>query len=176
MKYKIYKGTNLYDAMVNLWEKRQECIKEADNLGKQIGATHIYTNGRNAAGGIDAFRFEQGKEPPKELWMQQDRHNNRQLFYPRYGKKYKGNNELHEKIKALPVLTFDEVNYVIDFKTQFKPTNSGIFHIKSYGYKIGDEFVLIEISEYADYVSKPDMIEITVTEFKELEKTIPDNI
>lgn len=169
MKFKILKGTDLYAKLKQLQEKATVCSQAAQNLAKEIGATHAYTNNRNRAGGVQAFRFEYGKEPEKTLWLQPDRHNNKQLFYPRTGKAklLRANDELHQRIENLPLLTHDEYNNTIGFKVQ---CTSKLEWVSSYGLQINDDYALIEIHEGCKFEPLPDMIEITVSEYNKLKQ------
>jgi hypothetical protein len=173
MKFKILKGTDLYYQLAAIQKKADQCVASSKKLAKSIGAINVETiRGRNIAGGIDAFEFPYGKEPDMLLWMRPDRHNNPRLFYPRYGKKYTMNQELHDKILALPVVTRDEYNDIIGFKSHF---GGGLVHYVTYGLKIHKDFALVSISEGATYtpISK-DMIEILESEYMLLEKKIKD--
>lgn len=168
MKYKVLPHTELFLKLNELFERCLYANEAADKLAKSIGASDHATLGRNRAGGIDAFQFARGKEPDKELWMQPDRHKNPDLFYPRNGKKYTANKELHEKIAALPTVSFDQYNAVIGFEKQWK----GFTQIRTYRLQRHEAFFLIDTTDEADYTPVEGMQEITVSEYKSLEEQI----
>ena len=164
MKYKVLKGTELYTALKAIQKKCWDAVDAAKKLGESLGAKDVATRGNDRAGGIDAFQFSES--PNKILWMQPDRHNNKDFYYPRYGKKYKENDSLHEQIKALPIVSFKEYNSVIGLNAQFV----GLTHYRSFGLHIYEEYALIEVGEKCKYKPLSDMTEITVSQFNKLEK------
>jgi hypothetical protein len=170
MKFKVLKGTALYDQLAAIQKKANDCSKAAIKFAKSLGADAVFTHGRiNAAGGIDAFRFEWGKDPDKLLWMQPDRHKTPRAFYPRSGKKYGANKELHEKIRALPVVTIEELNTIIGFKGHIGVEGAGIVHYRTYGLDLFPNYAVISIPDGCGYKkSNKDMIEITTSEFNKL--------
>lgn len=172
MKFKVFKGTELYIQLVAIQKKADQCQQASQKLAKSIGAINVATRGNNIAGGVDGFEFEPGKEPDLLMWMRPDRHNNKNLFYPRYGKKYTQNQELHDKIAALPVVKFNEYNAIIGFESQF---GGNLVHYRCYGLKIHKDFALVSIGEGAKYTpNSADMIEILESEYKMLEKKIKE--
>ncbi len=173
MKYKILKGTDLYNLLAAIQKKANDCHKASRKLAKSIGAIGTATTGTHKrAGGVDAFEFAYDKHPDKALWMQPDRHNNKNLFYPRSGKKYKANDDLHAKIKALPSITYEEYNGVIGFEPSW---GNDLTRYKSYGLSIHEDFALVEVGEGSGYKpNSPDMREITVSEFNSLKKLIKE--
>ena len=168
MKYKVLKGTKLFDSLLALKEKCDECNSAALNLAKKNGAEKAATTGGYVAGSIDAFLFN--SPPEKELWMQPDRYRNPNLFYPRSGKskKVKPNDSLHEKIKSLPVVTYENFNNVIGFRSQFVTFGDGFFHFEKYGLSVYSEIALIEIDSRCEYTPLPEMIDITDSEFNQI--------
>lgn len=173
MKFKILKGTVLYEQLVAIQKRADKCLQASQKLAKSIGATNVATrDGRNLAGGVDAFEFPYGKDPDAMLWMKPDRHNSPRLFYPRSGKKYTQNQELHDKIDALPVVTIDEYNAIIGFERHW---GSNLTHYVTYGLSIHKDFALIKISEGATYApATEDMVEILESEYEKLKKLIKE--
>lgn len=168
MKYKVNKSTELYKRLKEVWDKCDKCTEVATNLAISLGAIKVATRGRNRSGGVDGFYFNYDNTPDKELWTQIDRHNNPRLFYPRHGKKYKVNESLHERIDALPVITFEEYNALIGFESQW----AGLTNYKSFGMHMGKDYILIEVATECKYTPLPDMVELLDSEYVKLKKSI----
>lgn len=171
MKYKVVKGTPLFDQLQALAQRCIDANAAADDLAKSLGAEASYSRAtKNRAGGVDAFRFDYGKEPDPALWTQPDRHNNKQMFYPRAGKKYAVNQPLHDQIAALPIVSFQEFNEAIGFERQWV----GLSLVHCYTLCPGRDVVLIDTGDEADYTPVEGMQEILVSEFRALKKTIEE--
>lgn len=173
MKFKVLKGTKLYMQLVAIQKQADKCRRASQKLAKSIGATNVATrSGLNLAGGVAAFEFPCNKEPDAMFWMKPDRHNSPNLFYPRYGKKYTQNQELHDKIAALPVVTIAEYNAIIGFE---KHWGANMTQYVTYGLSIHKDFALIKISEGAKYTpNSEDMVEILESEYQKLKKLIKE--
>ncbi len=169
MKFKVLKESPLYGKLVAIKKRCEDVLDASEALAISVGAKHAYTNGRDKAGGVAGFYFEYGVEVDKLLWMQPDRHNNSRLFYPRSGKKYQINEPLHEKIKALPVVTYEEFNSVIGYESQW----DGFTNYKSYGMAMHDDFALVQVG--GKYTPIEGMIEILESEFDELSEKIKED-
>jgi len=168
MKYKVMAGTELYASLAALQKKANKYHLAAQKLAKSIGAERTATRSdRNIAGGIDAFQFPRGKEPDVLMWMRPDRHNNPNLFYPRFGKKYTDNQELHDKIAALPVLTIKEYNEVIGFESYF---GGNFVHYRTYGLDIYKAYALVSVPGEKYKPISSDMVEILESEYLKLKK------
>lgn len=166
MKFKVLRGTLLFEKLVNIQTRCDEAVLAADELGEKLGGTHVYSRKRiNVAGGIEAIRFSHGNEPDKELWLKPDRHNNPQLFFPRNSAKCKKlNSDVLKQINSLPVVSIKEINDVIEFKDHWV----GFSNFITYGLHIHKDYALIEVSEWCNYKPITDMIEIKISEFEEL--------
>jgi hypothetical protein len=161
MKYKVLKGTALFDKLIAIVDQINECNQQALDLAHSQGAVGLATLGNNRGGGIDAFRFKE--EPDMLLWKQMDKHRYRDLYSPRANKK---NNELFSQIQALPRIGYPEYNAVIGYESQW----IGITCHQSYGLTQDDEFFLISVFDESKYTPHPDMIEILGSEFNLLKE------
>ena len=177
MKFKVQKGCTLYNTLEALIKKSMDCSKAARKLAKKYGATDIFTTGqRHRAGGIDAFRFEWGKDPDPALWRQVDKKNEPRAFMPRWGKKFSANATIWKEIEELPTISYEEWNKTIGFKPSFGMDSSeqGFAHYKSFGlgvhFKKG--YALVVLHNNAEYKPKPGMTEILESEFVRLDKEI----
>lgn len=167
MKFKVLKGTELYNKLKLIQKKCSAAQDAAQKLGKKLGGIEVYTTGRDRAGGIDAIEFTYDNSPDKEFWMQPDRHNNKNLYYPRNNSKAnKVNAWMHTAISELPIVTIDEFNKVIGFESQWV----SLINYKSYGLLIKKDYALIELGEKCKYKPLPDMIELTISEYTKLNK------
>ena len=166
MKFKVKKGTALYDSLCAVKLKCENATNAANELAKELGGTQAATRNRNRAGGVDAIEFI-GIQPDKELWMQVDKKNNPTLFYPR---SKKVNVDLFEKMVDLPKVTYDEYNSIINFIPTFGSSDigEGIVNFRSYGLIITSNYALIVIGNGSGYKPITDMIEITESEYNKL--------
>src|ERR1035437_3660461 len=166
MKYKVLKGTALFDKLIAIVDQINKCNQAALDLALSQGAVGLATLGNNRGGGIDAFRFKE--EPDMLLWKQMDKHRYRDLYSPRANKK---NNDLFSQIQALPRIGYPEYNAVIGYESQW----IGISLHQSYGLFQDDDFFLIELSDEVNYTPVADMTEILSSEYKTLkEKSLAD--
>ncbi|HQV53974.1 MAG TPA: hypothetical protein PLX17_00585 [Chitinophagaceae bacterium] len=166
MKFKILKGTELYNQLVALRKKIDHVQSESAKLAKEFGGGEVATSGRNLAGGIDAVEFKEKPEGWKvvgETWQK--------LFYP---KSDKSNKEIHEKIQALPVVKFEELNSLVKFDIQGATSGRGLAFVKSVACAWGKGYVLIEVHENCKYTPVEGMIEILESEYKKLMDKIKD--
>lgn len=166
MKYKILKGTELFNKLVAIEKKCKDAVDAADAFAKTIGAVGVYSRRSRQVGGVGAFRFPYDAPPDKKFWMQPDRHNTSDAYYPRSGKakKIRQNDELHDKISKLPVVEYKEINEVIGFKDQWV----GFTNYITYGLEVNDDYALIEVGDECAYEPLPGMIEITISEYNKL--------
>jgi hypothetical protein len=168
MKFKVLKGTVLFDKLLAIVIQIHECNQQAHDLALEQGAIGVATTGNNRAGGIDAFRFKYDTEPDVLLWKQVDKYHYADLYSPRANKK---NNNLFSQIQALPRIGYKEYNAVIGYEQQW----IGLSLHQSYGLFQDDDFFLIELSDEVNYTPVADMTEILSSEYKTLkEKSLAD--
>lgn len=168
MKFKIMKGTPLFDKLREVGDKMKAANKEAYALCTELGFKQMRPESMVLAGGISslyaktkpegyAFAFNPSKSPND--------------FFP---KRNKANKEIIERIKALPKVEHEELNNPIKYdgwkSNKYNERGSGKHVSLHPGISWHKNFILISVAEYIDYKPVKDMIEITVTEYKKLEK------
>lgn len=168
MKFKVLKGTQLFDALTAVNKRMYEAKAEADKLVESlsINIEDTATKGYNLAGGIDAFHCPDGTP---EGWKSVGE-SYQKLYYP----KVKGNTKLLEQIAHLPIVKYDDINILIDFHPSGYTSPAGLVWSKGPGIVWAENYVLIETSEGFPYKPVKDMIEITVSEFEALKKEVAD--
>lgn len=168
MKFKVLKGTELFNQLTAINKRMYAAKDAADKLTASLPfkVVDTATRGYNLAGGIDAFHCPdgcpEGWKVVGESWQN--------LYYP----KVKGNKDLLAKISALPLIKYDDINELINFRPQGYTTPAGLAWAKGPGIVWAKTYVLIETSEGLPYKPVPDMIEITVSEFDKLKKKVTD--
>jgi hypothetical protein len=169
MKYKVEKGTKLFEKLDALGDRMMEVNKAAFTLVKEMGFKEFHTAGTGFvfAGGISAVR---SKTKP-EGYVYAFGPSEREAFFP---KKNKANKELLAKIEALPIIKADELNTLVNFDPFADTpavTRTGGRNISFHpGISWGKEYILIEVSHHYEESYKPakDMIEITTSEYQKL--------
>jgi hypothetical protein len=166
MKYKILKGTELFDKLSEFQNRRKVVRGLADDLAVSFGGIAAATNGRNLSGGIDAVDFDD-IIPDKNEWRKVG--NRWQSFYYPKAK----NKAALNLISQLPVIKFDELNDIVGFKGgQTVSDVNGIAWVKSVGLHAHKDFILLETAEGTKYTPHKDAIEILGSEFDKLLKKI----
>jgi hypothetical protein len=59
MKFRVNKGTDTYNKLIELQGKIKLADAAAEAIGKEFKAKNTYTYGRNLAGGVDAFELNE---------------------------------------------------------------------------------------------------------------------
>jgi hypothetical protein len=156
MKFKVLKGTETYNKLQAFQEKGNEVRKIALDFANSLGFEEYIENQKHRVGGISAFVSREKKEGYKQVFT---RHRSN-LIFP---KTTKANKELLAKIEALPVITDDEYNSIIGFKSNFYELN----FVRAFGYRKSnkEDCYLIDLSGVTKYTPKPDMIEILESEY-----------
>jgi hypothetical protein len=168
MKYKILKGTELYKKLMELKAKMVQANKAANKVATGLGCKQ-WLGGEHGtiAGGLTGFEFEKQPDGWRKAWPGDYRN----MYYP---KNQKSNKEILDTIKALPVVTFAELNNVLGFEQHSVPFADGVGSRKRWlfhpGFQFLKDMVLVVVDEQAEYTPLPDMIEITVSEFNQLVK------
>jgi hypothetical protein len=160
MKYKIEKGSALFDQLQEIRHRMIACNKAAQDLRVELGAKAVATRGDNIAGGIDALEFEDRPSDWKVIgkpWQK--------LYYPKA--KLKG---VIEKIKALPVVKSSEVATLLDFKSQAISRQGDLLMVGCPRTIWRKDLVLVDMPSECKYSPVDGMIEILDSEFEELKK------
>jgi hypothetical protein len=154
MYFKIEPGNATYEKVKQTLAKCILYNQKAKSLAKELGFEKFGISKHHRAGGISCF--ESNTKPEGFVTVGKKWQN---LFYPK-----SKNKEVIEKIKELPVMSFEEFGDAIGFKPQFK----GLNYHRAYGLKQVDDFFLIEIDDNCDYTPVDGMIEILASEYKSL--------
>jgi hypothetical protein len=165
MKYKILKGTELFNQLTDLNKRMKKVKKTATDLAASFGGGKVATTGNHLAGGIDAIEFKEKPDGWRSVgnsWQG--------LYYPKAV-----NKAILKQIADLPVVKIDELNDIVGFRgRQTKCSGGGIAWIKSVGMQWHKDFILMETAEGTEYTPLPDVIEILGSEYDELSKRIKD--
>ena len=153
MKFKVEKGTAIYQELELLFDKIEDCNSKTKKFVKSLGFEEYGISLRGRAGGLSCIRASKKPEGFKTVGKKYDN-----LYMPKAS-----NKELWEKINALPILSHNEYNEVIGFEQQFK----GLSHIRSYGCEKVNDVFLIDVGD-ADYTPIEGIIEILDSEYKSL--------
>jgi len=165
MKFKVLKGTELFQKFIDARAEMQRCEHAALDVMHEVGAKYVRGDFWAVAGGISAFGFEGDKKP--EGWAIAYKDSDKDFFPAR---NRKANKELLDKIKALPMYKIEDFNEIMDYDYGDHDTNRISFHPVVNWEK---EYVLISIaSQYSRYKPVEGMIEITTSEYNSL---IPKN-
>lgn len=164
MKFKILKGTKLFDRLTAVRKEMTRCNKEALKVMKEAGAKSIRGRRMVAAGGISSFIFEDnikpdnwsfayGKDYPKDFMPTRNRTVNKDLL---------------GKIANLPVVEYDAINDLLNYDFNDSDTNR-LYFIPGLLFK--KQCILLVFGEqYTRYKPVKDMIEITHSEYLKLGK------
>lgn len=158
MKFVIKKGSETFDKLSALQDEMHKVHQKTAAFVEKHGATRWMSTG-SLAGGFRGIRLENKPADWKEVHYG--------YYFP---KKIKKNQEVLDKIYALPTLDNSAINSIIGFGG-FQITNS-MRVIHKPGFCFGTDYHLIEFPEDAEYTPNDDMEEITVSEYKRLEKEI----
>ena len=165
MKYKILKGTELFDKLTELNNRMNEVKKAATELAKSLGGGDVATTGHYLAGGIDAIEFEEQPEGWKRVgksWQG--------LYYPKSNKK-----AILKQIGELPVVRFNELNDIIGFRQGAIVSHGGIGWATSVSMKWHKDFILMLVPNGIEYTPVKDTIEILGSEYEQLSTIFSSN-
>lgn len=160
MKFKVEKGSNLHDQLTAIWAESARCNKAAQELADELGAKGIATMGRDIAGGIDAFQFDEKPEGWKvmgEKWQN--------LYFPKANLK-----DIRQRIADLPVVKKQQVADILKFSRQAVAVDGGFCMVGLPTITKSGEVFLMDILEKVVWDPVPGAIEILASEFNELKK------
>jgi hypothetical protein len=168
MYYKINKSTKTFKELMKLSDRIDQVRKEAKKLVKTFKGTGEYCKATHVlAGGIGAVEF---KEKPEGWTHRGEKYQN--LYMPKMDRNSKA---LWEKIHALPVVEYDELNKIVGFEgNQVVSSPGGLGWVNTVGIKWGGNFILMEIAKGAKFKANKDMKEIVYTEFEKLSSKIKE--
>lgn len=162
MYYKVKKESEIYAKLMALAVKIQEANEKAIELGEELGGNRTYTEGSNLAGGIGAISFDEN--PDKLKWMSVGP-KHQSLFYPK-----SKNLDVLAKLKALPTVSYDELNEITCFKRIAGANKKGLFIVKSLGFVKRGKELLLKAYEDIPYNPVEGIEEIKGSEFQEIYK------
>lgn len=158
MKYKIVKGSELFNQLTALHKQVLEIRKATDEIINEFGVTEwVGTDRGSLAGGITAFKMDKMPEGWKRVYQQ--RYYN--AYFP---KSIPANKALLARISALPTIDKSSLNEIVGYQPQW----IGFTHHRAVGVKWGNDFHLIQVAEETEYTPMEGMEEITVSEFNRL--------
>ena len=156
MYYKLEPGNATYEKVKETLKKCEKYDDEARALVKELGFERHGSDLYGRAGGISCVEADtkpEGYIKVGKTWQC--------LYYPKAS-----NKEVIKKIKALPVMSNEEFNNSIGFKSQFV----GLTHYRSFGIMKSGETYLIEIGDACKYAPAEGMVEILASEYKKLKE------
>lgn len=171
MKFKILKGTELYQRFLDFFEKVKIVNKQTRDLVKELtkksGHEDLeYASFRGFAiyGGISAISF---KDNPGKGWK---KHKRTDITCYQPDSRTKEGKALQKRFDDLPTINAFELNDVIFLKDKDGGRMWGNFGFKDF---LKKGFILIDMPEsvtYDWYKPHQDLIEITEKEYYELSK------
>ncbi|QIP16791.1 hypothetical protein G8759_31200 [Spirosoma aureum] len=157
MKYKIDRQSPTGQQLFALYDKMNECRKAAQVICQEVGSTSVVTSGEVIAGGIWGFEFPDKPNDYKRVYS----HGARHFFFPKAIRKF---DDLLKRIRRLPVVQKTDINQIVGFERQVV----GTAWVRSVGCSWRKDYCLIDINEKCVYTPRPDMIEITTSEYNRL--------
>jgi hypothetical protein len=162
MYIKIATSSPLGQQLSEMWERGAGYGKKAFEWAAQQGADYVRGEFFCIFGGVCSAHFN--SKPPKG-WIKAGPKYDEGEY--RIGTSPDGK-ALRKYADALPKITDDEFNKLLNYDENKRTTNKICFHP---GIQWGkDNFILINIPDHTHYTPIADMVEITVTEYKALQK------
>lgn len=165
MKFKINKGTELFEKFQQLKQDINEVDQKATELVKSIGHSNHCRAPHYLAGGIGAIEIKGMSLKDRKGWVRVTKQDIN-LWMPRNNKE---NAELIGKIKALPKLDYAALNDLIGFKAGATNSLGWATHP---GVIWRDEYILIEMTDGQIYEPCEGMEEILTSEYQRLKNSI----
>jgi len=176
MKFKVLKGTDLFNDFINLDKRLKDANKARKALANKIKLpgfkiTGTSSSSRYAAGSINAFQVDKyisNKDQLPAGWKAMERLSTNWIF----PKSEKSNKELLKSIYDLPTVDRSDVNDIIKFAGMYQDNSfsgSGIRFINGYALSIQKDYILIDTDNTGtQYKPLKDMIEILDSEYEKL--------
>lgn len=159
MKFKVEKGTETFKKLIELEKKVKDVTQQQQAVVKQLGGEIFCKQSHKLAGGLSAIKFETKPDGYKVVGEKYQ-----SLYYP------KATNKVDCKIISdLPVIEYDELNSIVNFKApQTVSVDGGIAWISTVGLIFGKNEMLIEVENGCKYIPPKDVIQILESEYEEL--------
>lgn len=159
MRFKVLKGTQLFDELVALSNELSRCRKEALKIMKEVGGTYIRGCNMVVGGGISAIALPEKPDGWRNAYTDM-----KGEYMPRNDRA--SGKALADKIKVLPVVEYEVFKKLIKYDYHDHDTNR-ISFCPAVTWR--PTYILIAISEqYPRYKPVKDMIEITTSEYNKL--------
>lgn len=161
MRYKIALGSELYSKLDALKSRLLEVGNAAQTLAEEYGFKEYVADQNSLRGGIAAFRI--AGEVDKKEWSRVGKKYQR-LYFPKHTKNNKG---LRLKLLALPTMSYEELNVILNFspgcKEGFTWYSCPLVYYK-------EEYILVNVGNQT-YVPVEGMTEIMDSEYFSLKDT-----
>lgn len=167
MKYKILKGTKLFDSLATIKKQMDAGDKAAQALVKEVCAESYAKSSAGLAGGIRAFYFKDGEKVP-DGWKKMEK-GATNWFFPKSSKW--ANDDILKKIAELPVVKPDALIKLLQFSAQVYAETDALIWVSSPKVIWRKTYILVAIPEQFTYVPVKDMQEITVSEYNMRKKS-----
>jgi len=165
MKYKVVKGTKLFDELWSIQKQMQSCHDEVKKIADTIPEADGFSKRSHClAGGIAAFHFKEYSMGAPDGWRKMEKG-----FTPWFMPKSsdKRNKELLSRISKLPVIDYEAINDLLGFNFHITGEMQ-IWYAPIVEWR--KKYVLIEMPSDRKYKPKDGMIEILDSEFIKLSK------
>jgi len=150
MKYKVLKGTSLFESISNVLKSRNEAIDASINLAKELGAKTFRPSRWGIGGGIESLCFDEGQD--LKIWKKMNYGPNE--FMPRCNNKTA--KEIQAKIDALPQVSYADLNGLFGTRSPF--WSPSVIETEDY-------FLLEVPDKYQSSLTNTDLIEILNSEY-----------
>ena len=159
MKFKINKGTQLFEKLTAIHAKMKACSIAAKAIANKYGWETWWQSSYCAAGGISGIQLP---EKP-DGWKLASPRQSRSMFYPKI---IRQNKALLAELDALPVVKVEEISITLKYGLQIGP-NLQISRCP--GVVWFDDYILIDSPDWLDW--KPEGgEEILTSEYNELKE------
>jgi len=165
MKFKVEKGTPLFDKLKDLGERMKAANKEAFSLCTEMGFKQMRPAPHALAGGISSF-YSKTKPTNFVCTVNAKSPND---FFPK--RRVNANKELLARIDKLPVIDYNELNKLINYDgwNSDKFNERGGRYVSMHpGISWHKDHVLLDVAEYVKYKPVKGMVEITVSEYNKI--------
>lgn len=161
MKYRIAKGTETYAKLAALYKLMEAARKAVFPVLDELGAKR-YAPRRGLAGGIMAVEFR----TPPEGWKRIGKPG-QDLYAPKVS-----NKEMVERLKALPVLKYEELNSIVGFKqgTTVDEDSGSFVQYRCPGMYMVKDAVLLDTGNAKYTPPNADIVEILESEYRRLKE------
>jgi len=159
MKFKIKKGTRIFNRLDAIYARMKNCKNAAKALAEKHGWKEWYKKPGAAAGGIGGVKLDQKPEG----WKLAAPRQSKRFFYP---KQVKANKDILEELNALPVVMISEISDALGYGLQVGPQ---LQISRCPGVIWRDEYILLDVHDWCEWRPEEGK-EILVSEYNELVK------